>query len=229
VRVDVRGVIAKYRPNAAARAKGKTQYTMALRWHDGVMYDGARLSLYCTPLGRAVTVRLPARPPSGILKLSISLPIAADEDFALRAAAIVSGPDPAVVGKAAGTVDGSSGSAISRVAGGTERGASVPSSSGGSQAYKSKWVPIPPRLRMLRFCLAWAFAVVGFLVFCLFAFTYGVVLGPATVNDVMLAWLASLVFTWGIIEPGEVALIVFSKNNEYMTACRNKLHDYGFI
>ena len=51
-----------------------------------------------------------------------------------------------------------------------------------------------------------------------------------TTTSVMLAWVLSLVFTWIIVEPSEVLVLVcMSKNSDRIAAIRNNLREIGLI
>ena len=71
-----------------------------------------------------------------------------------------------------------------------------------------KYVKIPPRQRMLRFTLAWFTNITAYLVACVCALVYGVVLGAPVLEDIVIAWVVGLAFVWLVIEPSEVAGII---------------------
>ena len=108
------------------------------------------------------------------------------------------------------------------------RSGSMPGDSMSSR--QSKWVRLGPRMHLARYTAAWTFNILLFLVLCLFALAYGIAMGAPEVQTVVFAWIACLIFTWAIIEPGEVlALILFPQlaNNDRIMACREKLKDLG--
>ena len=202
-------IVATYQPNKKLWLK--TQFSVIVPWDDDKMYAKATMSLHCPPLRRSVVVTLPdERPRGGALKIKLTLPIYQHkQDFEISRAAITSGPPP----RPSRTPTGSRASS---------RASSRPRS-------QSNFILLSPRLHLFRFTLAWVVTVLIFLVFCLFAITYGVTMGPSQVNEVMLAWLLALVFTWALVEPTEVMVVIAARKNETLLNLRNKLRDYGFI
>merc|ERR1711998_807669 len=168
------------------------------------MYAEAKVSMFCPPLGRPVTMTLPEKPENGRLKLTLALPTESTDNFTITHAAIVSGENPDLDARPLQVK-------------------TKPEYLGSNPDKQGKFVAMHPGIHLLRFTLAWLFNVFMFLLFCFFAIVYGMTMGPAQVNDVMLAWVVSLLFTWAIAEPGQVGFLVMMQNSETLTKCRNRL------
>ena len=84
---------------------------------------------------------------------------------------------------------------------------------------------------MLRFTLAWLFAVAVYLAAALVCLVYGVLFDEPSFQLLVLAWFAALIFTWAVVEPAEiVGLSVFQrifKGSDRLDRCRNWCKDLG--
>ena len=62
------------------------------------------------------------------------------------------------------------------------------------------------------------------------AMIYGVIYEEPAFNEMLIAWLLGLGFTWLVVEPGEVAGLVLCPalfNNDRIAYCRNKCKELG--
>ena len=109
------------------------------------------------------------------------------------------------------------------------RGASSPAAV--QQALESRrFKPMNRRLHLLRFLLAWLLNLAVYLAACIVSLTYGVLFEPPALRELLFAWLAALVFTWLVVEPGEiVGMVLFPRlfNNRRIAACRAKCKELG--
>ena len=90
---------------------------------------------------------------------------------------------------------------------------------------------IPPRLRLLRFTLAWVINLISYTAACLIVLIYGALFEAPAFNELLLAWVAALVFTWLVIEPAEVlglVLLPSVQKNGMLMSCRQQCKDLGF-
>ena len=95
----------------------------------------------------------------------------------------------------------------------------------------ARWVTMHPKLHLFRFCLAWGINVAVYVLACLVALVYGVTFQAPAFTELLLAWLAGLIFTWAVIEPSEVlGLVLFPSlaNSGPLAACRDKCKAAGF-
>ena len=88
---------------------------------------------------------------------------------------------------------------------------------------QSRFVPMSSRLHLLRFTLAWIFNILLFISFCLLAIIFGVTMGPAQVQEIILAWVLSLGFTWIVVEPTEILAFTVSEKNQTLRRIKDFL------
>ena len=99
-----------------------------------------------------------------------------------------------------------------------------------STSANGKWIEMHPYLRAFRFTVAWTGAIALYVVSAIVALIYGVMFSPPAFTELLLAWLAGLGFTWIVIEPGEVGMLVLFPQlaeNERLMACREKCKELG--
>ena len=89
---------------------------------------------------------------------------------------------------------------------------------------------MPYWLHIFRFTLAWAFNLALYIVAAIYALVSGILYGAPEFREMLIAWLAGLIFTWAVIEPGEViGIVVFPRlfNSRAIAKCREKCKDAG--
>ena len=77
---------------------------------------------------------------------------------------------------------------------------------------------------------AWGLNILVYLLSCWVALTFAVKFSQPQFATLLLAWLAGLIFTWGVIEPSEVlGLVLFPRlaNNDHIMKCREKCKETG--
>jgi hypothetical protein len=91
-------------------------------------------------------------------------------------------------------------------------------------------IPFSRRYVLIRWTCGWLFNFIYYIVLCAMDFVYGVQTGSVAFGQVMLAWLAALVFTYLVIEPAEIAGIVFLPmiaENKYVAWLQDRAKYYG--
>ena len=82
------------------------------------------------------------------------------------------------------------------------------------------------------FTLAWLLNVAAYLAACVIALVFGVLFAAPAFTELLLAWLAALLFTWLVVEPSEVLALVLLPgltNSKRMAKCRATCKDLGFV
>ena len=67
---------------------------------------------------------------------------------------------------------------------------------------------------------------------CVIALVFGVLFAAPAFTELLLAWLAALLFTWLVIEPSEVLALVLLPSitkSKRLMACRATCKDLGFV
>ena len=91
-------------------------------------------------------------------------------------------------------------------------------------------IPFSRSYILLRWTLGWLLNLVFYIVVCAMDFVYGVQQGPVAFGQAMLAWMAALIFTYLVVEPAEIAGIVFLPaiaENKHIVWCQDRAKYYG--
>jgi hypothetical protein len=97
-------------------------------------------------------------------------------------------------------------------------------------APRSKFVPIPRRLRWVRFTTAWVLTFSFYLSCCLVCLTFGVLFQESAFRQLLMAWLVGLAFTWLVVEPAEafgICVLPGCMQSDRLMWCREKCKDLG--
>ena len=96
----------------------------------------------------------------------------------------------------------------------------------------AKFVKMAPRLHLFRFCLAWLINAAVFAIACIINLVYGVMFSAPAFTELLMAWVAGLIFSWAVIEPSEVGIMILLPciaNNPRIMYCREKCKELGFV
>ena len=91
-------------------------------------------------------------------------------------------------------------------------------------------IPFSRRYVLFRWTCGWLFNVLYYVILCLMDFIYGVQAGSVQFGQVMVSWLAALIFTYLVIEPAEIFGIVFLPilaQNKYVAYLQDRAKYYG--
>ena len=97
---------------------------------------------------------------------------------------------------------------------------------------RGKTVAMNRTLHLVRFAFAWSINITLLVLACLVIMIYGVLFDAPGFTELCIAWVAGLVFTWGVIEPSEIAgkvLLPSLAENEKLMACKDACGELGFI
>ena len=91
-------------------------------------------------------------------------------------------------------------------------------------------IPFSRPYVLFRWSLGWLLNLVFYIMLCGMNFIYGVQQGSVAFGQAMLAWMAALIFTYLVIEPAEIAGLVFLPalaENKYVAWCQDRGKYYG--
>ena len=91
-------------------------------------------------------------------------------------------------------------------------------------------IPFSRSYVIFRWWCGWLFNLIFYVLLCAVNFIYGVQTGSVQFGQVMLAWLAALIFTYLVVEPAEIFGIVFLPaiaENKYVMWCQDRAKYYG--
>jgi len=153
------------------------------------------------------------------------------DDVSDHETGVLSGPARKYLA-AAGVVGGRGSSRVVRRQGNRSMAApsatkKSPSADAVSKVGDKRWIEIPVWQHRARFAMAWAFNILVYVVASLIAITYGVLLSQPDFSGILIAWLASLGFTWLFVEPSQaLGIVVLPRlipKGPRFAACRRKL------
>ena len=96
----------------------------------------------------------------------------------------------------------------------------------------SKLVPFSRKYILCRWTIGWIINLTIFAILWLGNFIYGVLHGPQSFREVLVAWAAALFQTWIIVEPSNVLALVLLPSvaeHPWVAKCYACAGEYGFI
>ena len=97
---------------------------------------------------------------------------------------------------------------------------------------RSKLVPFSRKYILCRWTIGWIINILIFAILWLGNFIYGVLHGPSTFQEVLIAWGVALFQTWVIVEPSQVlglTLLPAVAEHPTVAKCIFYAKEYGFI
>ena len=97
---------------------------------------------------------------------------------------------------------------------------------------RSKLVPFSRKYILCRWTIGWIINLTIFAILWLGNFIYGVLHGPQSFREVLVAWAAALFQTWIIVEPSNVLALVLLPSvaeHPWVAKCYACAGEYGFI